>query len=235
MRRLVLNFFECSTNLLKDLVCCYHNKKVLYKNKMTQFTPVDFVAPNVRVSIVFDIDPSKQWTGKWENGTVVKVHKRGTMDNGDKYVTCEVQLEDTNNTTVFERFHDYDYKGLNEYSWMFTKEYTPLIEHIMKTNELTETDEASEPSENEDEEGNDPDYEPSEADDEETSDDESDVSSEDEDHYAYDRFVYPQRRPPSRVNAFFATMFALSPWFATLAVVFNAREDIFRYLQKKYC
>jgi hypothetical protein len=40
-------------------------------------------------------------------------------------------------------------------------------------------------------------------------------------------------RPPKTTNIY-ATMLALCPWLASLAVVYNARGDVLKYLQQKY-
>jgi hypothetical protein len=189
---------------------------------MSRFTPVDFIAPKVKVSIVYDSKSSIEW----QEGIIKKVHSRGVNDLGVKYVVCDIVLNDSDsNVNIRDTLYDSDYEEVSDYAWVFAPSFTPLVNQIMKVNEpmetdiQTETDEGSVADSDDTNDSQDSDYEPSS---EEDSEDSEDV-------------MFYQKKQTSYVNKLFASLWMLSPWLASLAVVFNAREDIVKYLQNKYC
>jgi hypothetical protein len=206
---------------------------------MSRFTPVDFISPKVEVSIVYDVDPVDGWKAKWVNGTIQTVGKRGTFENSgaNKFVVCEIVLD--SEVLITETLYDSDYECDTDFAWRFSPSFTPLVNQLMKFNDPMEIDSQGESESETDED--DPEYEPStEGTDDESGDETSEVEEtedyddgESTDDYEDYNVVY--KKTPSLTNRFFATMFVLSPWFASVAVVYHARDDIFNYLQKKYC
>ncbi len=209
---------------------------------MSRFTPVDFVAPKVEVSIVYDVEPTDGWKAKWVTGTIQTVGKRGTFENSgkNKCVVCEIVLE--SKVVISETLYDSDYECDTDFAWRFSPSFTPLVNQLMKVNEPMEIDSQGESETDED----DPEYEPStegtddeiedESDDERSESDEcedDDDDGETSDDYEHYNVIY--KKTPSLTNRFFATMFMLGPWFASMAVVYHARDDIFKYLKNKYC
>jgi hypothetical protein len=205
---------------------------------MSQYTPVDFIAPNVAVEILYGMESSDDCE-EWTKCIIKSVKKRGAFGNGSKFVFCEIQMLDNTHVVVNETLHDSDYECDSHFAWRFSYAFKPLVEQLMKVTELDkETDYT-------DNAINDPEYEPSEESDEEVDDDETSNFSETDEYEDKDdnessesesdyNIVYVKRYP-SLTNRVFATLFMLSPWFASLAVVYNARYDIFKHLQNKYC
>lgn len=193
---------------------------------MSRYTPVDFIAPNVEVEILYD--------AKWTKWIVKTVKKRSVFGNGAKFVFCDIQMLDKPHDVLNETLHDSDYEcESSHFAWRFSDAFKPLVDQLLKVQELEELDEGTD----------DPDYEPSddsddEVDDDDVSDpdetDEEDDDDSEDDNENDDNVVYV-KRSSSLTNRVFATLFMLSPWFASLAVVYNARDDIFKYLKNTYC
>jgi hypothetical protein len=201
---------------------------------MSSFTPIDFIAPKVEVSFVYDVEPADGWKAEWVNGTIKTVGEKGTCENNVKFVVCEIVLE--SQVLISRTLYDSDYDSDTDFAWRFSPLFTPLVNQLMKVNEPMEID-SQELSNNESETEDDSEYEPStegtddETDDETSDTDECDDNDTNEDYVHYSHI----RKTPSLTNRFFATMLVLSPWFASVAVVYHARDDIFKYLKNKYC
>jgi hypothetical protein len=206
----------------RSKVTTYSTQQILYY-KMS-LAPTHFVAENVTVFVKYAINNKP----KWCFGYVIKVIEHGVQD-GHHYVDAEVQYDDEDETTC-ETLWDYDYEVDTEDAWRFTNEYKPLVNQV--TNileeqaieaELDELDQLDQLDQDEDTE-----------DDTETDYDEDDTEDEDTDDE--DDIEYtPQRRSPSFINQFFATLWTFSPLIATFIVTYNARDDIARALRNKYC
>jgi hypothetical protein len=209
-------------------------------------SPTDFVAENVSVFVKYIVNNRP----KWCLGYVDKVIEYGVQD-GHHYVDVDVLYEDEENA-ITETLWDYDYESDTEDAWRFTNEYKPLVENVLDTledriiqEELddehdevgfdTESDNEEEQIDEETEDDtDDEDY----TDDFETDDDGDDgddgEDEEEEDYEEPTQIVYIRRRP-SFLNQVFATLFVFSPLIATMGVIYNARDDIARYLRVQYC
>jgi hypothetical protein len=106
------------------------------------------------------------------------------------------------------------------------------LEHEVLDEGTDHLDPAYEPSSEESDDEVDDDEASNVSETDEYDDDESSESEIDEDSEYNVTYI---KRTPSLSNRVFATLFMLSPWFASLAVVYNARDDIFKYLKNKYC
>lgn len=193
---------------------------------MSRYTPVEFIAPNVEVEILYD--------AKWTNCIIKTVKKRDVLGNGAKYVFCEVQMLNKTHDVFNETLHESDYEcEFSEFAWRFSDTFKPLVDQLLKVQELQDEEKLNEGTD-------DPEYDPSDDSDEDAYDDdvsdpdENDDESSEEESDSDDHVVYV-KRSSSLTNTIFATLFMLSPWFASLAVVYNARNDIFEFLKKKYC
>lgn len=193
-----MQYVETNVKILKDKNC------IKYKSyKMSPFTPIDFIAPMVEVSIVYDKHTSDNTESKWENCIIQKVHRRGLTEDGDKFVVCEVSFLEDPELHIRETLYDSDFETMNDFAWMFSPSFTPLIHQLMTVTYSDVEDEET-------------DEETDECDDENNN--EKDV----------------RHNKPSIINRALATIWGLAPWFATFAVVYNARQDILSYLHDKY-
>lgn len=170
--------------------------------------PTDFVAENVTVFVKYAVKNKPVWCF----GYVDKVIEHGVQD-GHHYVDVEIQYDDEDETTC-ETLWDYDYEVDSEDSWRFTNEYKPLVNQVLNVLEEQAIEYELDEDEDEDE------------------DNESDCT---DDSYESDYEYTPQRRSPSLLNKFFATLWTFSPLIATYIVVYNARDNIASALRSKYC
>jgi hypothetical protein len=197
---------------------------------MSRYTPVDFIAPNVEVSIVYDVKSNDELNAKWSKCTIKEVQKRGVFGNGVKFVVCNVQMLDKTGAILNETLYDSDYECETHFAWKFSDTFKPLVDQLMNVDDTNNDPDYEPPSEEEsDEEVDDDDASNLSETDEYEEDDERETDEDTEYNFAY------IKRTPSLSNRVFATLFMLSPWFASLAVVYNARDDIFKYLKNKYC
>jgi hypothetical protein len=211
----------------------------------------DFIAPNVEVCVKYIVEHQS----KWCNGTVVSVFDREEVIDRN-YVKCLVQYDD--GERIVERLYDDEYKKDTEEAWFFNDKFVHLVDHIKQVlddaNVLKEqSDEEPSDEEPSDEEPSDEepsDEEPSEeesseeesSEEESSEEDTSDEDTSDEDtsdeeiseHYECSHCHSP-RKPTSLINDILATFLMLSPWLASGALIYSAREDIIVALKNTYC
>lgn len=171
----------------------------------------DFVAENVEVLAKYTKEDGSDF---WSTGVVTNVIAHGIV-NGHNFVKCEVEYKDEKTE---ETFWDYDYETDNENAWRFSMNYRPLVEKILGLSG-SDTEGSIE----------DVDYTPLNSEEsEEESEDESvdEVKSNDE-----------KRNVPrnSVIKCVFAMVWTFAPTIATVAVLFNARNDIIRAIKNDIC
>jgi hypothetical protein len=189
-------------------------------------SPTDFIAENVSIFVKYMTNNKP----KWYHGYVDKVIEYGVQD-GHHYVDVDIQYEDDEDVTT-ETLWDYDYESDTEDAWRFTNEYTPLVQNVLNTLEERIIEEELGEVEGSIYEDNDTYYDGETDEDYETEEDTEDDESGYDDDQSH---VYVVRRKPSFLNQLFGTLFVFSPLIATFAVVYNARDDITRYLRTTYC
>ena len=190
------------------------------KHSKMYLSPIDFVTKNVSIKVKYMTNDKP----KWYQGYVIDVNEYGCQD-GHHYVEINVIYDDEEDV-VTETLWDYDYEADSEDSWRFSKDYAPLVEHVLDTLEERIVDEQLA------EDTEDDDVKTQEDDTEQAYDeDETDNYSDD----AYDQEEYVVKKKPSFFNRLFATLWVFSPLIASFAVVYNARNDIGAYLKVKYC
>lgn len=183
-------------------------------------SPTDFVATNVELMVKYVTDSGPEWC----TGIVTEVHEYGT-DNGHYYVECSIKFDDEDDVLV-ETLWEFDYQKNNDDAWKFTSNYTPLVTNVLSVaNEQFElgldTETIADTSDEDAVANSDEDY------------DEDDEDEECE--FEYEEHQYVPRPRPSLMNQFIGTLFVFTPLIATMAVVYNAREDIVNALRVQYC